>query len=450
LVKIDILNYYRKLIEKSRPFCAAACLNVKKLIEKLRSLCTAAYLNLKKLIEKTRSWCAAHVNLKPIDIFVIIAVIMALAYIAVNRGCEVVNEPERITIRISSQCANLFGRDTIDALIQEFEKLNPELRIREAAAIAGAVDGGVDIVFFDDTEFGSLINSADLTSRDSYRPLVSFMDLFIYNIDILQAANLDRPPKTRAEFLTAVRAIGAQEADAPETDDVQGANEVSAFALGLSPADPLALRRDFYPWIWASGVDIHSIDLSGDNPALPRAVTDVIALFDQLNREERLAPGTFEKTGAQRLQEFAEGKIAMMTISARDLAFLRNNAHGITFGITALPTAAQGKNRLGLSSIYAGINSASAIPNEARIFLAFLVKKSGVLAEAIEAIPGSFPGGFAGEHIAKDPLYSKAWEIFEAADIVEYKGGQPSEEEFNRLIREKLVEALEVEAVEGD
>jgi len=360
---------------------------------------------------------------------------MALVCVVVNRLAGAVNEPARININISSQCVNLFGRDAVNALIQEFERLNPELRIREAADDGNGGARGADIVFFDDSEFGGLMGAEALASPDAYRPLVSFMDIFIYNIDILQAANLDRPPKTRAEFLTAARAV-------KESGEEGAESPVFPFALGLSLDDPLAPRRDFYPWIWAGGVDISAIDLSGDNPALPRAVADIIAFFGQLNREDLLAPETFEKTGTERLLEFAEGKIAMMTISARDIAFLRNNADGITFGITALPATTQGKNRVGLSSVYAGISGTSAAPDEARVFLSFLAKKSDVLAEAIGAVPGSFPAVFAGDHIAKDPLYAKAWEIFGAADIVDYKPGQPPEEAFDRLVREKLVEAF--------
>jgi ABC-type glycerol-3-phosphate transport system substrate-binding protein len=382
-------------------------------------------LNVRKLIEKVKSFCAEHLNVRPIDIFLIIAVVMALVCIVVSRSCGEVNEPKHvrpakhINITISSQCVNLFGRDTVDALIREFEERYPSLRIQETEAA-----GNADIVFFDDSEFGNVMNAL------AFVPLVSFMDVFIYNIDILKEANLDRPPKTRAEFLAAARAV-------------EGSDTLSAFALGLSPADPLALRRDFYPWIWASGVDIDSIDLSGDNPALPRAVTDAIAFFGQLNREKLLAPGTFEKTGAQRLQEFAEGKIAMMTLSARDIAFLLKNEDGITFGITALPAIAQGKNRLGVSNIYAGISGDGTVPDEAGVFLSFLAEKSDVLAEALGAVPGKFPGGFAGEYIEKNELYAKAWDIFEAADIVDYQPGEPSEEAFNRLIREKLAEAFE-------
>ena len=414
--------YYRKFIEKSRTFCTG-------LIQKIQSLGKSFIQRI--YIPSLQGWL--------VDIFLFTVAAALLMFFFVSRMHKAANEPERVSISISSQCGDLFGRDTVNALIQEFEEQNPDLRIQEITLDAADDAGGADIVFFDDSGFSSLMNASALASLAPYNytgtqagqwalPLVSFMDLFIYNIDILQAANLDRPPKTRAEFLAAARAIA-------ESDTV------SAFALGLSPADPLALRRDFYPWIWASGLDIQSIDL-GDNPALPRPVTDVIALFGQLNHEKLLAPGTFEKTGAQRLQEFAEGKVAMMTASARDIAFLQNSAPGITFGITTLPMTTQGKNRLGLSSLYAGISSDCSLPDEAWKFLAFFAGKRHVLSETLGAVPGSFPDVFAGEYIAEDPLCSKAWDIFEAADIVEYEPNQPFEEEINRLIREKLTEAF--------
>jgi hypothetical protein len=98
---------------------------------------------------------------------------------------------------------------------------------------------------------------------------------------------------------------------------------------------------------------------------------------------------------------------------------------------------------MGLINIYAGINSDCAMPDEARTFLAFIVEKSQVLAEAMGAVPGSFPVAFPGAYIAENPLYSKAWDIFEAADIVEDKPSQLFDEGINRIIREKLKESLE-------
>jgi len=384
---------------------------------------------------------------KQIDIFLVAIAIALLVFFFANRAYKEVIESDRVNISISSQCGNLFGRNIVDALVQEFENQNPDLRIQEIAQdayIDGADAGGADIVFFDDGEYRNLINASALASLASYHhaeaqtgnwalPLVTFMDVFIYNIDILKAANLDRPPKTRAEFLAAAKAVVENNAALSEQKSVY------AFALGLNPADPLALRRDVYPWIWANGGEAR---LEADEPALPMAVTDAIAFLGQLDREGLLAPGTFEKTGAQRLKEFAEGKIAMMTVSVRDIAFLQNDIYGITFGITTLPAMTQGINRLGISSIYAGINNDCSLPDEAWRFLAFFAEKKDILAEALGAVPGSFPNAFAGEYITQNPLYSKAWDIFEAADIVEYEPGQPSEEAFNQLIREKLAEAL--------
>jgi len=383
----------------------------------------------RKFIEKSRAFLTERVNGRQVNIFLFITAlaVLALAVIfalfAAGKPRGTAGGAKRTNISISPQCIDLFGMDTISALIQEFEDQNPGLRILTADQKAALDTGGCDIVFFDDGAFRSLINDSYINTVT----LVSFMDVFVYNIDILKAANCDRPPKTRAEFLTAARAVADINKVSP------GQKTVSAFALGLSQADTAALRRDFYPWVWMNGGDINSIEIS-------RQVADIISFFGLLNREGLLSPGTFEKTGTQRLEEFAEGKIAMMTASMRDITFLRSN--GINFDITAIPASAPGKNRLGLSNIYAGINGDCALPDEASIFLDFIVEKSHILAEALGAVPGSFPNIFSGEYIAQDPLFSKAWDIFQMADIVEYKPEEPLEEEVNRIIREKLAEAF--------
>jgi ABC-type glycerol-3-phosphate transport system substrate-binding protein len=405
----------------------------------------------RNFIKKSRSFYTKHLKRRKIDILMLAAVIVVLSFIIVNRACRTgtLTMSRRIEITISPQCKDFFGSDTVDALIQEFEAHNPDLRIQETS------HENADIVFFDDSELGSLINvqtdAPALASLTPYihievqpeqwaarwaLPLVSFMDLLVYNIDILQAADCDRPPKTRAEFLAAARAVAKSNSALPDQ------KPVFPFALGLSSADPVALRRNLYPWIWANGGDIPVIDTSGEKPPLSKVNTETIAFLGQLNSENLLAPETFEKTTAQRLEEFAQGKIAMITASARDIAFLRRTARDITFGITAIPAAAPGKNRLGLSGIYAGINSDCALPDEAWTFLAFIAGKSNVFAEAVSAVPGSYPNVISGDYIKKDPLYSKARDIFEAADIIDYRPGQPFEAEINRIFTEKLAEAF--------
>jgi multiple sugar transport system substrate-binding protein len=339
-----------------------------------------------------------------------------LVLIVVNRTYNKVNKPEKpiaiTNITISPQCEVFFGKDTIDALVQEFEDTYPGLRIQVAEREEA------DIIFFDESE----LDQPGHWTVKKIMTMVSFVDLFFYNIDILKEANCDRPPKTRAELLTTARAVAKRY---PPSE-----NLVYAFALGLG--DPMALRWDFYPWVWADGGEVYP---SGAT-TLSRTATNAISFLGQFDSEGLLAPQSFEKTSSHRLEEFASGKIAMMTASAQNIAYLRTNAPHINFDITTIPATLQGKSRLGLSGIYAGINSNSSLPDEATTFLSFILGKGMFLAETLGAVPGNLSGSFPNEYIVKDALYSKAWDIYESADIVERY--HVLEEE----IREKLSEVI--------
>jgi multiple sugar transport system substrate-binding protein len=385
-------------------------------------------------MEKSRAFFSAvRLPGKLINIMLLAVLVMVIAFVVLSRfsGESVISR--HIDISVSPQFENLFGVDMTSALIRDFEKQRPDLRITKAAE-------GADILFFDDYEFGRLRSGSKLLVLNPYiavkqdipdqdaqwaLPLMSFMDILFYNIDILQAANFDRPPKTRAEFLAAARAVAST-----------GAGAVYSFALEL----PQGARQNIYPWIWAAGGEICAPgNASSPNDALvlSRITVDTITFLGQLYREGLLSTGL--KTGTGRLEGFAEGKIAMITGSARDIAFLQRGSGNINFGVTAIPGTAQGKNRLGLSKIYAGISADCALPNEAWSFLSFIAEKSQILAEKLAAIPGSIPAVFPGEYIVKNPLYSKAWDIFEAAEIVDFSD-DPLEEEKERLVMEKIRE----------
>jgi hypothetical protein len=130
----------------------------------------------------------------------------------------------------------------------------------------------------------------------------------------------------------------------------------------------------------------------------------------------------------------------MMSGTARDIAFLRNYTGGINFDITGIPKTTHGKNSLGLSKIYAGISVDCILPDEAWLFLSFISGKNMIIAESLGAVPGSPSADFPGEYISKDPVYSKAWDIFEAADIIEHHTDEPSNKLIYSIIRESLGE----------
>jgi ABC-type glycerol-3-phosphate transport system substrate-binding protein len=416
----------------------------------------------RKINEKSRAW-----NAKKIDVFLLLAAtVLCLTFIGINLFIKSA-APRRAELILSRHCEDLFGGEDVGAFIKEFEERNPELRISLEGADTGDFKGrpaAPDIIFFDEGRFK--VSRDALIPLNPYLPpaetgagietgagaaaevpaaavdqrailLVSFMDLFFYNIEILAAAGFDRPPKTRDEFLACAKAVSGLRAG---TGGFTGSGVYGA-ALGLSEDDPLALRRDVFSWIWAAGADLNPPERGGRPYFAGRTVIEVIAFLEQLNREGTLAPGIFVKTGADRIEEFAQGKIAMMIASSREIPLLRKRMAPSAFGVTIIPgSSAAGKSGLALSGIYAGISAGCPRPDEAWTFLAFLAEKSPALAAALGAVPGSFPevpGAFSGDYIREDPLYSKARDIFEASEIIQ-GFSEKSAEELEHVVREEL------------
>jgi multiple sugar transport system substrate-binding protein len=230
-----------------------------------------------------------------------------------------------------------------------------------------------------------------------YLPLVSSMDVLVYNIPLLREAGFDRPPRTRGEFLRYARAL----------------KDTGHYALSLSPADTHGVERDIFSWIWASGL---SLLHEGKPEFKGRSYTAVLDFFSQLNREELIAPGTFTAAGPQRIEEFIRGRTAMMVISVKDLRQLREAMGEI--GITLVPPADDypGKPVFGLTTWYAGIGADSPHPNEAWELLRYLEEHRAILAETLALVPGA---GSIAPYIAVDPLLDKAWDMYEAADTVQ-------------------------------
>ena len=379
-----------------------------------------------------------------LDAFLVAATLVALmlvtsSYFRRTTQAYVHDPTPFVSIFVSPQYWAMFGGIAY-TLVREFEGQHPGFRI----AMAEPEDS--DVVFFDDSEFAFLVESGALASLAPYVytesegdqlavPLVAFADIFIYNIDILQRAGNDRPPGTRAEFLAASRSVAALAADAQE--------EIFPFALGLCETDSLGVRRDFHPWVWAAGAETHSGFAQDGSPTLTTATANAINFFAEMSREGLIAPGTFETTGQERLEQFADGRIAMLAASTRDILFMRNSPSGINFDITSIPAVALGRNRMALSGIYAGISSSSEQSDEAWAFIVFMAGRSHLLSAALGAVPGSFFVGFPGRHVEEDPLFSKAWELFDAADIVEFDSSDFSEKEAARAIWERLVQALD-------
>jgi ABC-type glycerol-3-phosphate transport system substrate-binding protein len=343
-------------------------------------------------------------------------------------------EASPVNLYISPNCVEFFGGEITKKLFRDFEELNPGIRIKEPQD-----DALPDILIFDDGGYSAYAAMGALENLNNFGedefhaprlavPLVSFMDVLFYNIDLLTAAGFDRPPKTREDYIVSARAFAGAR--------FSGAG-ISGAALSLSRNDPQALSRDIFSWIWASGGDFWA----GENvPALSARATNAdLLFFAALNRDGMLAPGVFSTTGERRLEEFAQGKVAMMIASTRVIPFLRERMGDDAFGITTIPVSGTGgRYRIVLSSIYAGLNTGSAHPEEAWNFLVFLAEQSPLFCAELKAVPGLFLDVIPGDYIRDDPFYSKAQDIFESSGIVEGFAGKADAAEYETVFLEEF------------
>jgi multiple sugar transport system substrate-binding protein len=338
-------------------------------------------------------------------------------------------------------------KDVLVSLIGEFEERNPDIRIKlNDGPRSGAADFSADLIAFDEGRFKGFLQQGRFASLKPYVPsgpesgpwvipLVSFMDLLFYNIELLGAAGFDRPPKTRAEFRSCATAV----AD-PVLRGAAGAEKRFGAALALSPLEPGGIRQEVFSWLWASGAGIvreGNIDFRG------RPFIETLEFLGQLNSEGLLSPGSFIKTGAEKTEEFIQGKIAMMIGPVDAIPVLRKQMGDRAFGITQIPGPAHyaGKPAIGPSRWYAGISNSCKNPDQAWIFLAFLAEKSPFLAAQVRAVPGDINS--PGVYIQEDEFYSKAWEIYETSELIQEFSGFSRRDEMETIVREELLSFFE-------
>ncbi len=381
-------------------------------------------------------------NISSIDIIIIITLlILTISTLIMKLPVKKEAEPKQVNLYLSVSGEELFGKELMETLISEFEEKNPDIRLLFAKSGSDSdtdsdTDIEPDILFLIEGDYSALIAENALMELNSFTnyesgtrqmaiPLVSFMDMLFYNIDILTAAGFDHPPRNRDEFIIYARKVS------------RGNFGAAGYALSLSQNDSQALSRDIFSWIWAAGGGFWPEE--GITPTLTRAMTNDLSFFSALNREGVLAPDVFETTGDQRLDSFISGKIAMMIASTRTIPYLRAKMGDNVFGVTTIPSPETGgKYNIGISSIYTGISANTSHPDKAWSFLAFLAEKSPLLCAELKAVPGMVSSIIPGNYVSDDLFYSKAWDIFEASVIAESFSGKPDAQKYETIFLEEL------------
>jgi len=448
-----------------------------------------SFPNFKKIIQNTANFFLFLKNLGArhtirVDLFliIIILILMLNPFIINNIGSSEV-KTKQVNLFLSVNSEKLPGNEITKTLLEEFNSINPDIQVFLIDWQADDAEREPDILIFDESEYNSFFTSGKLAELSAYIieehhdeitvssqtaelpaakpseryaiPLVSFMDMLFYNIEILSAAGFDHPPKTREEFIKCAGAVSR--------GNFPG---MSGALLSLSSDDHRALSRDIFSWLWASGVNFWQEpaaesrsgeipSAAGDKPLLAssanmRAITGDFTFLAGIYREAQ-THGIFERTGSQSLEEFAQGKVALLITSTSNIPYLRERMGEGKFGITTIPgSGTGGRYGITLSSIFAGINSSTPHTDEESQlamsrFLKFLSEKTDLFCAELKAIPGSIINPIPGKYIRDDSFYSKAWDIFEASRIVQSFSGKPGAEEYETIFLEELRQFFEGE-----
>ncbi|MDR2661512.1 MAG: extracellular solute-binding protein [Treponema sp.] len=256
-------------------------------------------------------------------------------------------------------------------------------------------------------------------------PVISFINLLFYNIDLLQEAGFDRPPKNQTEFLSYAQRIS------------QRGSGIYGAGLALKSGDLHNVRRHLLSWIWAAAGNHETTE---DFTFNSKQVTAVLVFLNQL--KQNLYPNPFGLTQGELLKAFSEGRVGMIIGSIADARELKAVMQG-NFGVTTIPgpESYTRKPVFPLTGWYLGINRKTEYPEEAQKFAVFLKERAGAIAAEAYAVPGN---GRRNPDLSKaDPIYAKAFDMYEAGEMVrEGIYGSAAMLNLNGIIRSEVEKML--------
>lgn len=284
----------------------------------------------------------------------------------------------------------------------------------------------------DDTKFDRS-QMADIIKVDgkSYMfPLASFVYPVFVNLDMAKAAGVDKLPSTRSEF-----------ADAAKKMTHADKNQYG-WVLPLSLQVPNGAQNDVMSWVWASGQSMLKDGKPNvDNPA----VVDVLTYIKSLQDAGVISPGIDAKKEQDKLEEFVNGRVGMMIHSLALLNLMRERNPNLNIDISALPAADgyTGKRGLPYASWGIGISNNSEHKAEAWKLVSYLV--SPEVNAKLVTIAHAFPGNVNAkpDFSNADPLFVKAFKIFQTGKLANEFIGLPVAEQLQRDMDVELQKMLD-------
>lgn len=340
---------------------------------------------------------------------------------------------------------------TFRTLMDEFEAKNPGIKVEllsgpyastKEQLVAGAAAGTMpDVVGLDGAWVSDFVKQgaiADLSAAmkaagydesqlasqiqvngATYMiPVVNFVYPMFVNTDLLKQVGVEKAPSTRDEFMAAAKAVKEK------------ASGASGWVLPLSLEAPNGIQNDVMPWVWASGGSM----LKDGKPDVNNAqVKSGVEFVKSLWDAEVIAPGSFTMKEQDKVEDFTNGRVAMMIDSLAHINLIREQNPDLKFEIAAIPAEAgySGERGMPYASWGIGVASSSKHPAEAWKLIEFLMSKdvNSKLSNDAKAFPGNAQA---------EPEFVKSDEFFGAAFKI-WQQGSPANEFTGLPVAEKLM-----------
>ncbi|NDW05917.1 ABC transporter substrate-binding protein [Jiella pacifica] len=336
-------------------------------------------------------------------------------------------------------------KGSLRAIMDDFEKENPDIKVdlisgpyattRDQIAIGAASGTMSDVVGLD----GAWVNSlsaqnaiadmnplmestdfdksqvADIIKIDDKAvmfPVASFVYPLFVNLDFAKEAGVTGLPSTRAEFLEAAKKM--TNADANKY----------GWALPLSLQSPSSVLNDMMSWVWASGESM----MADGKPALEGApVLDMLTFVKDLNDAGVISPGIASKTEQEKVEEFVNGRIGMMVDTLAHVNLIRERNPDLNFDVIPMPVVEgyEGKRGMAYASWGIGISESTEHKDEAWKLVQYMMRED--VNARLVSLANAFPGNVNAkpDFVTSDPVFAKAFEIFQAGYLANEFTGLP-------------------------
>jgi multiple sugar transport system substrate-binding protein len=338
------------------------------------------------------------------------------------------------------------------AIMDDFEAANPGIKVTLVSGpysatrdqiVVGAASGTLsDVVGLDGAWVNGLAKQGAIASMDSLMadakydqtqiadiikvngqsvmfPLASFVYPVFVNLDLAKAAGVDTLPSNRTEFAEAAKKM------------TNAGNNQYGWVLPLSLQNPGGIQNDVMSWVWASGASM----LMDGKPDLENdAVVGTLEYIKSLQDAGVISPGIFAKKEQDKVEEFVNGRVAMMVDSLAHINLIRERNPKLNFGISALPAVDgyDGKRGLPYASWGIGISNSSEHKAEAWKLVEYLMSPD--VNSRLVSIANAFPGNVHAkpDFSKSDPLFEEAFKIFQSGRLANEFVGLPVAEDLMR------------------